>query len=176
MGQSPNPRRYERDEAVASAKLLKTSPQKLNLVAKMIRGMPVGRADSALQFSKRRIANDVRKVLLSAIANAENNHQLDVDALYVKEAWVGKAMTLKRYRPRARGRMGKIFKHFSRLTIVLKQKGYSGDISPMEAARQAGDMAVVSQEEQAEIDAKAVDEAVGAENEAAAENAAEAKE
>ena len=111
MGQSPNPRRYERDEAVASAKLMKTSPQKLNLVAKMIRGMPVGRADSALQFSKRRIANDVRKVLLSAIANAENNHQLDVDDLYVKEAWVGKAMTLKRYRPRARGRMGKIFKH-----------------------------------------------------------------
>ncbi len=118
----------------------------------------------------------LRLVLLSAIANAENNHQLDVDALYVKEAWVGKAMTLKRYRPRARGRMGKIFKHFSRLTIVLKQKDYSGDISPMEAARQAGDLAVVSQEEQAEIDAKAIDEAVGAENEAAADNAAEAKE
>ena len=176
MGQSPNPRRYERDEAVASAKLMKTSPQKLNLVAKMIRGMPVGRADSALQLSKRRIANDVRKVLLSAIANAENNHQLDVDDLYVKEAWVGKAMTLKRYRPRARGRMGKIFKHFSRLTIVLKQKNYSGDISPMEAARQAGDMAVVSQDEQAEIDAKAIDEAVGAENEAAVEETAEAKE
>ena len=174
MGQTKNPRRYERDEAVASAKLLKTSPQKLNLVAKMIRGMPVGKADAALQFSKRRIANDVRKVLLSAIANAENNHQLDVDQLFVKEAYVGKAMTLKRYRPRARGRMGKIFKHFSRLTIVLKQRNYSGDISPMEAARLAGDMAVVSQEEQAEIDAAAIAEA--AENDAAVENTAEGKE
>ena len=175
MGKSPNPRRYERDEAVASAKLLKTSPQKLNLVAKMIRGMPVGRADSALQFSKRRIANDVRKVLLSAIANAENNHQLDVDLLFVKEAYVGKAMTLKRYRPRARGRMGKIFKHFSRLTIVLKQRNYSGDVSPMEAARLAGDMAVVSQEEQAEIEAAALAEGA-AENEAAVEKTAEGKE
>ena len=169
MGKSPNPRRYERDEAVASAKLLKTSPQKLNLVAKMIRGMPVGRADSALQFSKRRIANDVRKVLLSAIANAENNHQLDVDQLVVKEAYVGKAMTLKRYRPRARGRMGKIF----------KQKDYSGDISPMEAARLAGEMAVVSPEEQAEIDAAAIDAAADApeaDNDAAADTAAEGKE
>ena len=175
MGKSPNPRRYERDEAVASAKLLKTSPQKLNLVAKMIRGMPVGKADAALQFSKRRIANDVRKVLLSAIANAENNHQLDVDLLFVKEAYVGKAMTLKRYRPRARGRMGKIFKHFSRLTIVLKQRNYSGDVSPMEAARLAGDMAVVSQEEQAEIEAAALAEGA-AENEAAVEKTAEGKE
>ena len=175
MGQTTNLRRYERDEAVASAKLLKTSPQKLNLVAKMIRGMPVGRADSALQFSKRRIANDVRKVLLSAIANAENNHQLDVDLLFVKEAYVGKAMTLKRYRPRARGRMGKIFKHFSRLTIVLKQRNYSGDVSPMEAARLAGDMAVVSQEEQAEIEAAALAEGA-AENEAAVEKTAEGKE
>jgi len=179
MGKSPNPRRYERDEAVASAKLLKTSPQKLNLVAKMIRGMPVGRADSALQFSKRRIANDVRKVLLSAIANAENNHQLDVDQLVVKEAYVGKAMTLKRYRPRARGRMGKIFKHFSRLTIVLKQKDFGGDISPMEAARLAGEMAVVSPEEQAEIDAAAIDAAADApqaDNDAAGDTAAEGKE
>jgi large subunit ribosomal protein L22 len=175
MGQTTNPRRYERDEAVASAKLLKTSPQKLNLVAKMIRGMPVGKADAALQFSKRRIANDVRKVLLSAIANAENNHQLDVDLLFVKEAYVGKAMTLKRYRPRARGRMGKIFKHFSRLTIVLKQRNYSGDVSPMEAARLAGDMAVVSQEEQAEIEAAALAEGA-AENEAAVEKTAEGKE
>ena len=137
MGKTPNPRRYERDEAIASAKLLKTSTQKLNLVAAMIRGMPVGKADAALQFSKRRVSDEVRKVLMSAIANAENNHQLDVDQLYVKEAYVGKAMTLKRYRPRARGRMGKILKHFSRLTIVLKQKNFSGDVSPMEAARQA---------------------------------------
>jgi large subunit ribosomal protein L22 len=176
MGKQSTSRVLADTEAKSVSRNLRVSPQKLNLVAKMIRGMPVGRADSALQFSKRRIANDVRKVLLSAIANAENNHQLDVDQLIVKEAWVGKAMTLKRYRPRARGRMGKIFKHFSRLTIVLKQQNYSGDISPMEAARQAGEMAVVSQEEQAEIDAKAIDEAVGAENEAAVEETAEAKE
>ena len=92
---------------------------------------------------------------------------------------MGKAMTLKRYRPRARGRMGKIFKHFSRLTIVLKQKDYGGDISPMEAARLAGEMAVVSPEEQAEIDAAAIDAAADApeaDNDAAADTAAEGKE
>ena len=120
MGQDKNPRRVADNEAMAKLRMLRTSPQKLNLVA-MIRGKKVDKALTDLTFSKKRISDDVRKCLQSAIANAENNHNLDVDELVVAEAYVGKNMTLKRGRPRARGRFGKIMKPFSELTIKLRQ-------------------------------------------------------
>lgn len=108
-------------EATAKVRMLKTSPQKLNLVSRMIRNKPVSIALAQLKFSKKRIAKDVRKCLESAIANAENNHDLDIDELVVSEAYVGKNLVLKRGRPRARGRYGKILKPFSQLTIKVKQ-------------------------------------------------------
>ena len=108
-------------EATAKVRMLKTSPQKLNLVSRMIRNKPVNVALAQLKFSKKRIAKDVRKCLESAIANAENNHDLDIDELVVSEAYVGKNLVLKRGRPRARGRYGKILKPFSQLTIKVKQ-------------------------------------------------------
>ena len=111
----------ERLEATAKVRMLKTSPQKLNLVSRMIRNKPVNIALAQLKFSKKRIANDVRKCLESAIANAENNHDLDIEELVVSEAYVGKNLVLKRGRPRARGRYGKILKPFSQLTIKVKQ-------------------------------------------------------
>ncbi len=123
MGQSANERRESPQEAKAMAKYLRTSPQKLNLVAQTIRGKNAGRALTDLEFSNRRIAQDVRKVLQSAIANAENNHGLDVDKLYVAEAYVGKSITMKRWRARARGRAAKIMKPFSRLTVVVREQG-----------------------------------------------------
>jgi len=121
MGKDRNPRRVADNEAIATNRMLKTSPQKLNLVAGMIRGKPVDKALAALTFSKRRVAGDVKKTLESAIANAENNHGLDVDELIVAEAWVGKNMVLKRARPRARGRFGRILKPFSQNTIKVRQ-------------------------------------------------------
>ena len=121
MGQEKNPRRVADNEAQAKSKMLRTSPQKLNLVAAMIRGKKVENALADLTFSKRRIAGDVKKCLQSAIANAENNHNLDVDSLIVTEAYVGKNLVMKRGRPRARGRFGKIMKPFSELTITLRQ-------------------------------------------------------
>jgi large subunit ribosomal protein L22 len=121
MGKEKNPRRVAENEAMAKLRMLRTSPQKLNLVAQMIRGKKVEKALADLTFSKRRISDDVKKCLQSAIANAENNHGLDVDELVVVEAWVGKNMTMKRGRPRARGRFGKIIKPFSELTIKLRQ-------------------------------------------------------
>ena len=108
-------------EAIAKVRMLKTSPQKLNLVSKMIRNKPVNVALSQLKFSRKRIALDVKKCLESAVANAENNHDLDIDALIVSEAFVGKNLVLKRGRPRARGRYGKILKPFSQLTIKVRQ-------------------------------------------------------
>lgn len=121
MGKDKNSRRVSDNEAMAKLRMLRTSPQKLNLVAAMIRGKRVDRALNDLTFSKKRIAIDVRKCLQSAIANAENNHNLDVDELVVAEAYVGKNMTLKRGRPRARGRFGRILKPFSELTIKVRQ-------------------------------------------------------
>jgi large subunit ribosomal protein L22 len=121
MGQDKNPRRVAENEAMALSRMLRTSPQKLNLVAAMIRGKKVGIALNDLTFSKKRIAGDVKKCLQSAIANAENNHSLDVDALVVAEAYVGKNLIMKRGRPRARGRYGKILKPFSQLTIKVRQ-------------------------------------------------------
>lgn len=121
MGKSPNPRRVGENEAMAKARMLRVSPQKLNLVAAMIRGKRADRALDDLAFSRKRIAADVRKCLQSAIANAENNHQLDVDALFVAEAYVGKNLVMKRLRPRARGRFGRIVKPFSELTIKVRE-------------------------------------------------------
>ncbi|MBP1806762.1 50S ribosomal protein L22 [Rubellimicrobium aerolatum] len=121
MGQEKNPRRVADNEAMAKAKMLRISPQKLNLVATLIRGKKVEKALADLTFSHKRIAGDVKKCLQSAIANAENNHNLDVDSLIVAEAWVGKNLTMKRGRPRARGRFGKIVKPFSELTITVRQ-------------------------------------------------------
>jgi large subunit ribosomal protein L22 len=121
MGQEKNPRRVAENEAMAKVRMLRTSPQKLNLVAAMIRGKKVDKALADLTFSKKRISDDVKKCLQSAIANAENNHNLDVDELIVAEAWVGKNLVMKRGRPRARGRYGKIMKPFSELTIKVRQ-------------------------------------------------------
>ena len=122
MGKGTNPRRVAENEAMAKLRMLRTSPQKLNLVAAMIRGKKVDKALTDLAFSKKRIAIDVKKCLQSAIANAENNHNLDIDKLYIDEAYVGKNLVMKRFRPRARGRTGKILKPFSQLTIILREK------------------------------------------------------
>ena len=122
MGKSARERRLAENEAMAMAKSLRVSPQKLNLVAASIRGLSCEKALGALAFSRRRIARDVRKVLQSAISNAENNHNLDVDRLYVADAHVGKALTIRRWRPRARGRIGRIVKPFSRLTVVVRER------------------------------------------------------
>ena len=121
MSKDKNPRRVADNEARAKLRMLKTSPQKLNLVAALIRGKKVEKALTDLTFSKKRIAGDVKKCLQSAIANAENNHNLDVDDLIVAEAYVGKNLTMKRGRPRARGRFGKITKPFAELTIKVRQ-------------------------------------------------------
>ncbi|MFT3688103.1 50S ribosomal protein L22 [Paenirhodobacter sp.] len=121
MGKEQNPRRVADNEAFAKTKMLRTSPQKLNLVAALIRGKKVDKALADLTFSNKRISADVKKCLQSAIANAENNHGLDVDSLVVAEAWVGKNLVMKRGRPRARGRFGKIMKPFSEITIKVRQ-------------------------------------------------------
>ncbi len=121
MGKEKNPPRIADNEAMAVNRMMRTSPQKLNLVAAMIRGKPVDKALAMLTFSKKRVAGDVRKTLQSAVANAENNHGLDVDELVVAEAWVGKNLVMKRGRPRARGRFGRIEKPFSQLTIKVRQ-------------------------------------------------------
>jgi len=121
MSKSKNARRVADNEAMAVSRMLKTSPQKLNLVAQLIRGKSVAKALTDLTFSKKRIAVDVKKTLQSAIANAENNHGLDVDELIVAEAYVGKNLTMKRGRPRARGRYGKILKPFAQVTILVRQ-------------------------------------------------------
>ena len=121
MGKEKNPRRVADNEAMAKLRMLKTSPQKLNLLAGLIRGKKVDKALNDLTFSKKRIAADVKKCLQSAIANAENNHNLDVDELIVSEAYVGKNLTMKRGRPRARGRFGRIIKPFSEITIKVRQ-------------------------------------------------------
>ena len=109
------------NEAKAVARTLRISPQKLNLLAQLIRGKKVSTALAELEFSRKRIAKDVRKCLESAIANAENNHDLDVDDLIVAEAHVGKSLVMKRFSPRARGRSGAILKPFSHLTIVVRE-------------------------------------------------------
>jgi len=121
MGQAVNVRREADNEAKAVARNLRVSPQKLNLVAQLIRGKKAQKALADLEFSRKRIARDVKKALESAIANAENNHDLDVDDLVVSQAFVGKSMVMKRFSPRARGRAGRIIKAFSNITIVVRQ-------------------------------------------------------
>ena len=121
MGKSSRERTLEDNEAKAVARMLRVSPQKLNLVAQLIRGKKVASALADLEFSRKRIAKEVRKCLESAIANAENNHDLDVDDLVVAEAHVGKALVIKRFTPRGRGRVGRIFKPFANLTIVVRE-------------------------------------------------------
>jgi large subunit ribosomal protein L22 len=121
MGKTATPRALPDNEAKAVARMIRVSPQKLNLVAQLIRGKKVSTALADLEFSRKRIAKDVRKCLQSAIANAENNHELDIDDLVVAEAHVGKALVLRRFSPRGRGRMGRIQKPFANLTIVVRE-------------------------------------------------------
>ena len=122
MGKTSAGRKVAENEAYAVLRNLRISPQKLNLVATMIRGMDAEKALAALTFSRRRISDDVKKAVQSAIANAENNHHLDVDRLFIKEASVGKAITMRRFRPRARGRTGRIRKPFSHLTVIVSER------------------------------------------------------
>ena len=121
MGQIKNPRRVGEDQAMAKGRMIKTSPQKLNLVAEMIRGKKVERALNELEFSRKRVAHEVKRVLESAIANAENNHDLDIDSLIVDRAFVGKNLVMKRWKARAHGRVGRIKKPFSEITIVVRE-------------------------------------------------------
>lgn len=121
MGKAKAPRRLSDNEARAVLRTIRVSPQKLNLVAAMIRGKKVASALADLEFSRKRIAGTVRKVLESAVANAENNHDLDVDALVVAEAYVGKSIVMKRFHARGRGRANRIEKPFSHLTIVVRE-------------------------------------------------------
>jgi large subunit ribosomal protein L22 len=122
MGKKSAPPKTAENEARAIARSLRTSPRKLNLVAQQIRGMGVQNALHELSFSKRRIAGDVKKVLQSAVANAENNHQLDVDRLYVAEASVGRAFSMWRFKARARGRVAYVQKYWSNLTVVVRER------------------------------------------------------
>jgi large subunit ribosomal protein L22 len=121
MSKTKHARALADNEAKAVARMLRVSPQKLNLVAGLIRGKKAAAALADLEFSRKRISRDVKKCLESAIANAENNHELDVDDLVVAQAFVGKALVIKRHTPRGRGRVGRIFKPFANLTIIVRQ-------------------------------------------------------
>jgi len=121
MGKPQRERTLKENEARAVTRLMRVSPQKLNLLAQLIRGKKVDKALADLAFSRKRIARDVKKTLESAIANAENNHDLDVDALFVAEAYVGKNLVMKRLKPPARGRSGRIEKPFAQITVVVRQ-------------------------------------------------------
>jgi large subunit ribosomal protein L22 len=127
MSKQSAPRRLDETEAKAYLHVLRTSPRKLNLVAQSIRGKSASNALAELTFSARRIARDVKKVLQAAIANAENNHQLDVDRLYVKEAFVGRAFVMKRFHARGRGRASRVEKSFSNLTVIVRERAEAQD-------------------------------------------------
>lgn len=137
MGQAKNDRRVKEDEALVRLRNLRVSPRKLNLVAGLIRGMPVDKAMNALEFSKKRISDDVLKALRSAVANAENNHGLDIDQLVVRQAYVGKALVMKRFRARGRGRAAKVMKPFSHLTLVVGEGHAAGSKLAKQQAAQA---------------------------------------
>ncbi|ARN85327.1 50S ribosomal protein L22 [Candidatus Nucleicultrix amoebiphila] len=122
MSKKPTPRQLKDNEAKATLSTVRTSPRKLNIVAQMIRGKSVSLALENLLFSKRRIAKDVYKLLISAVNNAENNHGLDIDRLYVAEAYVGKSLVMKRFHARARGSAGRIEKPFSNISIIVRQQ------------------------------------------------------
>ena len=134
MGKPSHARRLANNEAQAVAKSLRISPQKLNLVAGLIRGKKVDQAMAELEFSQKRIAGDVRKCVMSAVANAENNHGLDVNELIVAEAYVGKNLILKRFHARGRGRGAPILKPFSQLTVVVRQVEEEAEERPKKAA------------------------------------------
>ena len=127
MGKSSLGRRVADNEALAIGRLIRTSPRKLNVVAGLIRRRPAEVALTELQFSPRRVAREARKVVLAAIANAENNHGLDVDRLVIAEASVGKSVKMRRFRPRARGRAGSIEKFYSRLTVIVAEQSEDDD-------------------------------------------------
>ena len=127
MSKTKNPPKQAANESRAVLRMYRSSPQKLNLLAQQIRGLKVERALAELQFSPKRPAKDVRKLLQSAIANAENNHGLDIDSLVVAEAHVGKNLVMKRIRARARGRAARIVKPFSQLTIVLRDNSQTAE-------------------------------------------------
>jgi large subunit ribosomal protein L22 len=172
MGQTANKKRTAENEAMAMAKYLRTSPQKLNLVAQSIRGKDAGKALVDLEFNNRRIAQDVRKVLQSAVANAENNHGLDVDRLYVAEAFVGKSITMKRFRARARGRASKILKPFSRLTVIVREREDEAKVSAKaktQPAKKAAENAK-PQEEKKETAKKSAPKKASAKNPAKAKS------
>jgi len=137
MGQSPNPPRVAENEAVALGQMIRGSARKLNLVAQLIRGKSASRALADLAFSKRRLAREVSRVLQAAIANAENNHQLDVDRLIVAEATVGRALVMKRFHARARGRGARVEKPFSNLRVIVRERG--SDDQPAAAATAEGE-------------------------------------
>lgn len=122
MGKKATPRRLADNEARAFARRLRVSPQKLGLVAELIRGKDVAKALVELTFSRRRIAGEVKKVLQSAVANAENNHQLDVDRLYVSQAWVGRSLVMRRFHARGRGRGSRVEKASSNITLVVRER------------------------------------------------------
>jgi len=132
MGKPSNTRRVAENEAMAIARMIKTSPRKLNLVAQMIRGLPADRALHTLTFCRRRVAIEVRKVVQAAIANAEFNHQLDVDQLYVAQASVGKSVVMRRFHARARGRASRVEKTFSNLVVVVREARAPDDNADME--------------------------------------------
>jgi large subunit ribosomal protein L22 len=134
MSKKANPRRLADNQAKATVRMLRVSPQKLNLLAQLIRGKKVATALADLEFSNKRISVEVRKALESAIANAENNHELDVDDLVVGEAYVGKDMVMKRFSPRARGRAGRIKKPFSNITIIVREVAVAAAPTPAAAA------------------------------------------
>jgi large subunit ribosomal protein L22 len=121
MGQKSNERRLKTNEAMAKVRVLRTGPRRLNVVAQSIRGLKVQRALNELEFSPKRVAREVRKALYSAISNAENNHSLDIDQLFVAEAYVGKNLVMKRFASRARGRSTRVEKPFSEITIVVRE-------------------------------------------------------
>ena len=155
MGKAKVSRDLPDDCAMAKASAIRTSARKLNLVATSIRGMSASAAMTSLRFEKRRVAQDVKKVLQSAIANAENNHSLDVDRLYVAEAFVGRAFVMKRFHPRGRGKSAGIEKPFSNLTIIVRQRA-EGEIDAKKAARRVKGLS------NKETNSKAAKSAVGA--------------
>ena len=137
MGKPKHPRTMADNAAQAIAKNLRVSPQKLNLVAGLIRGKKVNLALAELQFSRKRIAIDVRKCVMSAVANAENNHGLDVDSLVVSEAYVGKNLVMKRFAARGRGKSSRIFKPFSQITVVVREVEAAVVAKPAAASKEA---------------------------------------
>lgn len=161
MGQKANPKRTKDNEARAFGRYIPGSAQKLNLLAQMIRGKKAGRALVDLQFSKRRVAQDVRKVLQSAISNAENNHNLDVDRLIVAEATVGKTLKLKRFHARGRGRAAAVEKKFSNITIVVREADDAASAKKPKAkkeAKPAGEKSAATPKKSTAKKAKAIEE------------------